>query len=66
MVFNGLVIFNKLLSYIFKLFNVLSIKKALETKPGPDATLSERFLIYTDLINTPLAKFNLPVTIFKQ
>ena len=38
----------------------------LVTKPGPEANLSFLLGTKTDLINTPLAKFSLSVTMFKQ
>jgi len=44
----------------------MSTSNALVTRPGPEANLSFFFEIKTDLINTPLAKFSLSVTIFKQ
>ena len=44
----------------------ISTLNALVTRPGPEANLSFFFGIETDLINTPLAKFSLSVTIFKQ
>jgi len=46
--------------------NDLSTPKVLVTKPGPEANLSFFVEIKTALINTPLAKFSLSVTIFKQ
>ena len=47
-------------------FNDLSTPNVLVTKPGPEANLSFFVEIKTALINTPLAKFSLSVTIFKQ
>ena len=44
----------------------MSIPNALVTKQGPEANLSFFLEIKTDLINTPLAKFSLSVTMFKQ
>jgi len=44
----------------------MSIPNALVTRPGPEANLSFFLEIKTDLINTPLAKFSLSVTMFKQ
>jgi len=46
--------------------NDVSIPNALVTRPGPEANLSFFFGIKTALINTPLAKFSLSVTMFKQ
>tara|TARA_B100000945_G_scaffold303564_1_gene288233 strand:+ start:28 stop:189 length:162 start_codon:yes stop_codon:yes gene_type:complete len=46
--------------------NDLSTPNVLVTKPGPEANLSFFVEIKTALINTPLAKFSLSVTIFKQ
>ena len=46
--------------------NEISILNVLVTKPGPEANLSFFLEIKTDLINTPLAKFSLSVTMFKQ
>ena len=46
--------------------NEMSTLKALVTRPGPEANLSFFLEIKTDLIYTPLAKFSLSVTIFKQ
>ena len=46
--------------------NDMSIPNALVTKPGPEANLSFFLEIKTALINTPLAKFSLSVTMFKQ
>ncbi len=46
--------------------NEMSTLNALVTKPGPEANLSFCFDIKTDLIKTPLAKFSLSVTMFKQ
>ena len=46
--------------------NAMSILNVLVTSPGPEANLSFLLEIKTDLINTPLAKFSLSVTIFKQ
>jgi len=47
-------------------FNNVSTPNVLVTKPGPEAILSLFMEIKTALINTPLAKFSLSVTIFKQ
>jgi hypothetical protein len=44
----------------------MSILNVLVTRPGPEANLSFLLGIKTDLINTPLAKFSLSVTMFKQ
>jgi len=44
----------------------MSIPNALVTKPGPEANLSLFLETKTALINTPLAKFSLSVTTFKQ
>tara|TARA_A100001035_G_scaffold3324_1_gene2487 strand:+ start:279 stop:413 length:135 start_codon:yes stop_codon:yes gene_type:complete len=44
----------------------MSIPNALVTKPGPEANLSCFLGIKTALINTPLAKFSLSVTTFRQ
>jgi len=44
----------------------MSTPNALVTKPGPEANLSFFLGIQTALINTPLAKFSLSVTTFKQ
>ena len=44
----------------------MSMPNVLVTKPGPAANLSFSLGIETALINTPLAKFSLSVTIFKQ
>ena len=46
--------------------NVMSTLNVLVTRPGPEANLSFFLDIKTDLINTPLAKFSLSVTMFKQ
>jgi len=46
--------------------NEISMLNVLVTSPGPEANLSFFFEIKTDLINTPLAKFSLSVTMFKQ
>ena len=46
--------------------NEMSMLNVLVTRPGPEANLSFSLEIKTDLINTPLAKFSLSVTIFKQ
>jgi len=46
--------------------NEMSTLNVLVTKPGPEANLSFFLEIKTALINTPLAKFSLSVTIFKQ
>jgi len=46
--------------------NDLSIPNVLVTRPGPEANLSFFLGIKTALINTPLAKFSLSVTMFKQ
>ena len=44
----------------------MSIPNALVTKPGPEANLSFFLGIKTALISTPLAKFSLSVTTFRQ
>ena len=46
--------------------NEMSMPNVLVTRPGPEANLSFFLEIKTDLINTPLAKFSLSVTMFKQ
>ena len=46
--------------------NDISIPNVLVTRPGPEANLSSLLSMQTALINTPLAKFFLSVTIFKQ
>ncbi len=46
--------------------NDKSIPNVLVTKPGPEAILSLFLSIKTALTNTPLAKFSLSVTMFKQ
>jgi len=46
--------------------NEMSKLNVLVTRPGPEANLSFLLDIKTDLINTPLAKFSLSVTMFKQ
>ena len=46
--------------------NELSTLNVLVTRPGPEACLSFFLETKTDLINTPLAKFSLSVTMFKQ
>ena len=46
--------------------NDVSIPNVLVTRPGPEANLSFFLDIKTALINTPLAKFSLSVTMFKQ
>jgi len=46
--------------------NEMSTLNVLVTRPGPEANLSCLLEIETDLINTPLAKFSLSVTMFKQ
>ena len=46
--------------------NEISTLNVLVTRPGPEANLSFFLEIKTDLINTPLAKFSLSVTMFKQ
>jgi len=46
--------------------NDMSMLNVLVTRPGPEANLSFFLEIKTDLINTPLAKFTLSVTMFKQ
>jgi hypothetical protein len=43
-----------------------SIPNVLVTRPGPEANLSFLLGIDNALINTPLAKFSLSVTMFKQ
>ena len=47
-------------------FNEMSMLNVLVTRPGPEANLSFFLEIKTDLIKTPLAKFSLSVTMFKQ
>ncbi len=44
----------------------MSIPNVLVTRPGPEANLSFCLGINTALINTPLAKDSLSVTMFKQ
>ena len=44
----------------------MSIPNVFVTRPGPAANLSCFLGIKTALINTPLAKFSLSVTMFKQ
>ena len=46
--------------------NEMSTLNVLVTRPGPEANLSFFLEIKTALINTPLAKFSLSVTMFKQ
>ena len=46
--------------------NEMSTLNVLVTRPGPEANLSFLLEIKTDLIKTPLAKFSLSVTMFKQ
>ena len=46
--------------------NDISIPNVLVTRPGPEANLSLFFDTKTALINTPLAKFSVSVTMFKQ
>ena len=46
--------------------NEMSMLNVLVTRPGPEANLSFFVGIKTALINTPLAKFSLSVTMFKQ
>ena len=46
--------------------NETSISNLLVTRPGPEADLSFSLGIKTALIKTPLAKFSLSVTMFKQ
>ena len=46
--------------------NDISIPNVFVTKPGPEANLSLFSEIKTALINTPLAKFSLSVTMFRQ
>ena len=46
--------------------NEISMLNVLVTRPGPEANLSFFLEIKTDLISTPLAKFSLSVTMFKQ
>jgi len=46
--------------------NEMSTLNVLVTRPGPEANLSFFLDINTDLINTPLAKYSLSVTTFKQ
>ncbi len=44
----------------------MSTPNVLVTRPGPEANLSSFSEIKTALINTPLAKLSLSVTMFKQ
>jgi hypothetical protein len=44
----------------------MSTPNVFVTRPGPEANLSFFFEIKTALINTPLAKSFLSVTMFKQ
>jgi len=44
----------------------MSTPNAFVTRPGPEANLSFFLDIKTALISTPLAKFSLSVTMFKQ
>ena len=46
--------------------NDMSTPNVLVTSPGPEANLSSFLETKTDLISTPLAKFSLSVTTFKQ
>jgi hypothetical protein len=46
--------------------NDMSTPNVLVTRPGPEANLSFLLEIKTALINTPLAKLSLSVTMFKQ
>jgi len=46
--------------------NEMSMLNALVTRPGPEANLSLFLEMKTALINTPLAKSSLSVTMFKQ
>ena len=46
--------------------NEMSTLNVFVTRPGPEANLSFLLEIKTDLIKTPLAKFSLSVTMFKQ
>jgi len=46
--------------------NEMSTLNVLVSRPGPEANLSFLLEIKTDLIKTPLAKFSLSVTMFKQ
>ena len=46
--------------------NEMSTPNVFVTRPGPEANLSFFLEIKTALINTPLAKFSLSVTMFKQ
>ena len=46
--------------------NEMSTLNVFVTRPGPEANLSFFLGIKTALINTPLAKFSLSVTTFRQ
>ena len=59
-------IHNELLLKTSSELNEMSIPNVLVTRPGPEAILSFFLEINTALINTPLAKFSLSVTMFKQ
>jgi len=59
-------IHNDLLLRISRELNEMSMLNVFVTRPGPEANLSFFLEIKTDLINTPLAKFSLSVTMFKQ
>jgi len=66
-IFNSLCeIHKKLLLRISSELNDISIPNVLVTRPGPEANLSFLLSKETALISTPLAKFFLSVTIFKQ
>ena len=59
-------IYKFLLLRTSSLLSDLSTPNVLVTRPGPEANLSFFVGIKTALINTPLAKFSLSVTMFKQ
>ena len=59
-------IHKELLSITLSELNEMSTLNVLVTRPGPEANLSFFFEMKTALINTPLAKFSLSVTMFKQ
>ena len=59
-------IHNDLLLRTSRELNEMSMLNVFVTRPGPEANLSFLLEMKTALINTPLAKFSLSVTIFKQ
>ena len=61
-----LLIHNESLSIILRELNETSMPNVFVTRPGPEANLSFSSEIKTALIKTPLAKFFLSVTTFKQ